>query len=355
MGVIIIHILILLFICAICVYKNKMRNNRVKACVRLFSKYPLYTRQIISCYNKQNKTKVFSTIIENYKMAVPKKKIENELPSDLIKRLSNIDFDNGKNVEIENKLSLILDMYKKYPRGMSVVLGYSPLAMYRRIINKPCNEGAIFNIEEKHLLDLKIDEFKLQTIEKDIDNIIYIDNHLYDLNPIKPEAESIMKYLSDHSQEYLYHFTHKDNLRQIREMGGLYSWVKLEEMGKPCQHPGSTSLSRKLDIKYGVADYVHLSFCYEHPMSFRNSRDMVTLFIHPIVCLLPDTLFCNMNATDRDHLLGPNLEDLQRVNFFAVYSHYSKAGTKLFKPKQAEVLVKNFIPINYIVNIDYAC
>lgn len=354
MEIIIVISLIFLFIGAIYVHKKRIRKNRIKVCVQSFFKYPLYTRQIISCYNKQNKTKVFSTIIENYKMAVPEKKIENELPSDLIKRLSNIDFDNGKNVEIENKLSMVLDLHKNYPRAISIVLNYSSSSMHRYSINKPCPIDNIFKLDERELLYRSFEEGKLQAIEKSIDNINYLNNHLYDLNPIKPEAESIIKLLSDHSQEYLYHFTHKDNLRQIKEMGGLYSWVKLEEMGKPCQHPGGNNLSRELDIKYGVADYVHLSFSFEHPMSYRNEKDIVILLIHPIVCLIPDTLFCNMNATDKNRSIGGSLNDLQSINMWATKMVYVGSGTRFFKAKQAEVLVKNFIPINYIVNIDYA-
>lgn len=352
MEMIIVISFIVLFIGAIYWHKNRIRNNRIKACVRLFSKYPLYTRQIISRYNKQNKTNVGSTIIENYKIAISEKKVDDEFPSDLIQRLSNIDLDNSKNVEIENKLSMVLDLHKKYPRAISVVLHYSSLSMSKSI-NKPCPVDKIFNLDERELLYRSFEEKELQAIEKSIDNVNYLDNHLYDLNPIKPEAESIIKLLSSHAQDYLYHFTHKDNLKQIKEMGGLYSWVKLEEMSKTCQHPGGNNLSRELDIRNGVADYVHLSFSFEHPMSYRNEKDIIILLIHPIVCLIPDTLFCNMNATDKNHSIGPSLKDLQNINMWATKLGYVGSGTKFFKAKQAEVLVKSHIPLNYIVNIDF--
>ena len=134
-------------------------------------------------------------------------------------------------------------------------------------------------------------------------------------------------------------------------MGGLYSWVQLDRMGKPCQNPGGNSLSRELDVKYGLADYVHLSFSHDHPMSYRK-EDIVVLHIHPIVCLLPDTLFCNMNATDKNHIKGASYRDLVNINLWTPKMGYLNSGTREFKEKQAEVLVKSYIPIEYIVNIN---
>lgn len=207
----------------------------------------------------------------------------------------------------------------------------------------------ISSTDYDEILNLK--EQQLHTIKNDNNHIQFLDPHQYDLTRIKPDAELITRYLNNNFQKYLYHFTHKNNLEQIKEMGGLYSWVQLEKMGKPCQYPGGDALSRELDTKYGVADYVHLSFSYKHPMAFRNERDMVILFIHPIVCLLPDTLFCNMNATDKNHKMGPTYKDLVNINLWTPKMGYLNSGTRLFKEKQAEVLVKSHIPLDYIVNI----
>ena len=199
------------------------------------------------------------------------------------------------------------------------------------------------NCENKH----NVEEELLST-----NKIRFLDSRQYELSSIKPEADLIARYLNNNFQKYLYHFTHKENLEQIKEMGGLYSWVQLESMGKPCKHPGGDALSRKLDSRYGVADYVHLSFSHKHPMSYRNEKDIVILFIHPIVCLLPDTLFCNMNATDKNHIIGPTYKDLVNINLWTPIMSYLNSGTREFKEKQAEVLVKSHIPLEYIVNID---
>jgi hypothetical protein len=87
-------------------------------------------------------------------------------------------------------------------------------------------------------------------------------------------------------------------------------------------------------------------------MSYQNEDDLVILFIHPIVCLLPDTLFCNMNATDKNHSIGPSYRDLVNINLWTPKMNYLNSGTREFKEKQAEVLVKSHIPLEYIVNID---
>lgn len=199
------------------------------------------------------------------------------------------------------------------------------------------NSDEIYNAENKQLHTIK--------------NIHFLDPRQYDLSEIKPDADLITRYLNNNSQKHLYHFTHRDNLGQIKEMGGLYSWVQLEKMGKPCRHPGGNLLSRELDIKNEVADYVHLSFSHDHPMSYRK-EDIVVLYIHPIVCLLPDTLFCNMNATDKNHIKGASYRDLVNINLWTPKMGYLNSGTRLFKEKQAEVLVKSHIPIDYIVNIN---
>ena len=330
---------------------NNLLNDRINACVEFFAKYPLYARRSILLYNKQNYTTAGNTLINNFNMTANDQLIHDELPTDLIEQLRNIYIDNHNISEIENSLDTIIAFYQKYPKAVSFVFHYSPSDIFRYPAKMSSTIKEILGDSNYNKI-LELDEQQLKTIEESIDNMFFLDSHLYDLNPIKPEAESIMKYLQNNFQEYLYHFTHKDNLEQIKEMGGLYSWVQLENMGKPCPHPGGDSLSRKLDAKYGVADYVHLSFSYKHPMSYRNEDDIVILFIHPIVCLLPDTLFCNMNATDKNHKIGPNYKDLVNINLWTPKMSYLNSGTREFKEKQAEVLVKRHIPLEYIVNIN---
>ena len=67
---------------------------------------------------------------------------------------------------------------------------------------------------------------------------------------------------------------------------------------------------------------------------------------------MPDTLFCNMNATDKKHSIGSTYKDLVNINLWTTKMGYLASGTRLFKEKQAEVLVKGYIPLDYIVNIN---
>ena len=90
-------------------------------------------------------------------------------------------------------------------------------------------------------------------------------------------------------------------------------------------------------------------------MAFRlkqNDYDLVLLKIKVDVASIDTTLFSDMNATDSNHHHGGSLEDLQRVNISATRANYLSSSDPLFKPHQAEVLVKTFVPLKFIVNID---
>jgi hypothetical protein len=60
-----------------------------------------------------------------------------------------------------------------------------------------------------------------------------------------------------------------------------------------------------------------------------------------------------MNATDSLHTHGSSLSDLKRINFAATKMDFLKKEDPNFKPSQAEVMVKTWIPIEYITNIHH--
>ena len=70
------------------------------------------------------------------------------------------------------------------------------------------------------------------------------------------------------------------------------------------------------------------------------------------VAFIDTTLFSDMNATDSNHHHGGSLADLKRVDISATRADYLSSSDPRFKPHQAEVLVKTFVPLKYIVNID---
>lgn len=160
--------------------------------------------------------------------------------------------------------------------------------------------------------------------------------------------------LDNNGIQYLYHFTDKRNIPSIKRHGGLLSWYYCMQnnITIPCQ--GGDYDSQELDKKYGLEDYVRLSFCDDHPMAYRlkqSGSNIVILKIKVDVALLKDTLFSDINAADKLHSHGSGLEDLKKVDFNATKRHYVSKNDEDFKSHQAEVMVKTFIPLKYIINI----
>jgi len=166
---------------------------------------------------------------------------------------------------------------------------------------------------------------------------------------------TIRKLLYNNKITCFYHFTSRKNIVSICQHGGLYSWhyLKTHQIDIPLQ--GGGELSQGLDRYKGVADYVHLSFCENHPMAYhliQEGEDIVVLKISTDVALLDGTMFTDMNAVDSQCSCAAGLEGLQKVNIAATKEKYLSSDNPLFKYKQAEILVKTHIPLEYILNID---
>lgn len=165
--------------------------------------------------------------------------------------------------------------------------------------------------------------------------------------------------LDQHNIVKLYHFTDRDNLESIIKNGGLYSWMDCDRKGIKINKPGGSSASRQLDSSRNLEDYVRVSFTTQHPMMYVAMKDgrisnPVILEIDPEVIYWNESLYANLNAA-RYTLkpnIGPTISDFKQIHFQSV-----KARTHFDLPEeeqpyfQAEVLVKNFIPLEYIKNI----
>ena len=165
--------------------------------------------------------------------------------------------------------------------------------------------------------------------------------------------------LDQHKIVKLYHFTDRDNLESIIKNGGLYSWMDCERKGIKINKPGGSPVSRQLDSGRNLEDYVRVSFTTQHPMMYVAMKDgrisnPVILEIDPEVIYWNESLFANLNAaryTIKPNI-GPSISDFKQIHFQSV-----KARTHFDLPEeeqpffQAEILVKNFIPLEYIKNI----
>ena len=171
----------------------------------------------------------------------------------------------------------------------------------------------------------------------------------------KDNAEEIINYLRIKGVRYFYHFTDENNLQSIKKYGGLYSWHYLKRNDIKIPNSGGDNLSKQLDMKYGLQDYVRLSFCDDHPMAYRLQQSgarLVLLKIRIDVAGFRETKFSDINATDAGHHHGGEYEDLRRVDISATQLSYVSKTDPEFKPHQAECMVKTFLPFEYIDNIN---
>ena len=171
----------------------------------------------------------------------------------------------------------------------------------------------------------------------------------------KDNAQAFINYLKSHGVSCFYHFTDDSNLRSIRKFGGLYSWYYSSKNGIEIRDAGGDSQSRGLDRRQGLEDYVHLSFCSDHPMAWRKQQEgshLVLLKIKIDVATFKDTQFSNVNAAANNNRHGKTLEDLHQVNISATQRHFVSRDEDIFHEHQAECMVKTFIPIEYIININ---
>lgn len=168
---------------------------------------------------------------------------------------------------------------------------------------------------------------------------------------------SFKELIDFHNIKKLYHFTDRENLESIINNGGLYSWADCDSKGIRIPKPGGGDLSKSLDRRDNLQHYVRVSFTSEHPMMYVAMNDgritnPVVLEIDPEVIYDSETKFSDRNATRNGANVGGMFEDFKKIHFNSVKAkkHFDlDAEEQPFF--QAEVLVKNFIPLEKILNI----
>ena len=155
----------------------------------------------------------------------------------------------------------------------------------------------------------------------------------------------------------LYHFTDRENLESIISNGGLYSWADCKAKGIDIPKPGGSMQSRQLDTRDNLQNYVRVSFVTQHPMMYVAMNEgrisnPVILKIDPKLIWMEGTKYADRNATKNGAQVGGELSDFERIHFNAVKANKHFDLDEDEQPFfQAEILVKNFIPLEYITNI----
>lgn len=159
--------------------------------------------------------------------------------------------------------------------------------------------------------------------------------HPIENKPVTNSSVSTSNDVAYNSGKYLYHFTDPVNIPSIKRYG-LLSWQEL--LSRNIWHnPASDKLSRDLDQRYNLEDYVRLSLNQNHPMFsaalyYKRVDQLVWLKIKIDVVDDPNTLFSSDNAASNRAIINNN------------------KFTALDSPSpQAEVLVKKRIDPKYII------
>ena len=173
----------------------------------------------------------------------------------------------------------------------------------------------------------------------------------------KNNYDEFKKLIEQHHITTLYHFTDRENLESIIKNGGLYSWADCEQKGINISKPGGSMASRDLDRRDNLQNFVRVSFVREHPMMYVAMNEgristPVVLEIDPEVIYWQDSLYADRNATKNGALVGSSIDDFSQLHFnsFKAKKHFDLDADEQ-KFYQAEVLVKNHIPLQFIKNI----
>ncbi len=175
---------------------------------------------------------------------------------------------------------------------------------------------------------------------------------------LKSKKEAFMNVILDNNIYKLYHFTDQSNIASIKKHGGLYSWHYMLKNKIAIPMAGGDQLSRMLDARYGLQNYVRTSVCRQHPMMYFAQNEgrlnnPIILEIDPVVVSLQQTMFANMNATKKGHSKGTSLADLKQIQFDICTQPNQFNLSESEKPYyQAEVMVLEFIPSKYIMNLN---
>ena len=155
----------------------------------------------------------------------------------------------------------------------------------------------------------------------------------------------------------LYHFTDRSNLQSIMHNGGLLLWYYCQQNNISISRPGGSSTSWILDERKGLQNFVRVSFVRDHPMMFVAQDDgritrPVVLEINPDVIYLRNTKYSCQNAAKNGVTADGTLEMFNSIRFPLLRRRYFDLDPEDKSFYQAEVLILEKVPLEYITNIN---
>ena len=210
-----------------------------------------------------------------------------------------------------------------------------------------------------HNLREKLGSFKprrahltLAQLLADIDSL-KVDTSSNSLDKKKSKL-GIKEYINSNNIKALYHFTAASNLESIRKLGGLFSWKYLQNHSIFYEGGGNED-SKSQDLRKHLENYVRLSFCKDHPMSFhvrnRIKGELVLLEIDPSILFKEGVLVSDINAADNCAKIQEAAQGLESINYPATQRTYVNREDPDFKQHQAEILVPEIVPLSFIKKI----
>ena len=155
----------------------------------------------------------------------------------------------------------------------------------------------------------------------------------------------------------LYHITDKANYESIKKKGCILSRKQLnsESISFVSSRDG---LSKHLDDKLNLNSYIHLCFNPYLPifwkLLYEQKRELIVFKSNPAIATLNTVLFSNKDSLDKTSINATyDQGGLDNLDFPAIFStrHYGEP-TELFKQRQAELLIPDVIPQDFIINFD---
>jgi hypothetical protein len=174
-----------------------------------------------------------------------------------------------------------------------------------------------------------------------------------ELQEKKNDSHRFIQYLRNCGIDKLYHFTDKQNIESITQNTSILSNKALLFMNISPVY-SSSELSRIIDLARGYDDYIRLSFLRHHPMMWQAVKERsvkpVVLEIALEVLEFKHTLFTIENAVKSGVVIDGSLEHLKKIRFDCINVEFPVTDDQR-RYRQAEVMVRQAIPLKYVLSI----